>query len=77
MAGWFYRVTSMLGGILWGAVVILLMAEPMVNGQVKETRGGRPGEIITPPAKGERLPDQLKVGDPAPDFSLPLLAGGS
>jgi len=36
---------------------------------------GRPGEIITPAAKGERLPDKLKVGDPAPDFSLPDSTG--
>ena len=33
------------------------------------------GEINTPPARGERLPDRLKVGDPAPDFSLPLVKG--
>lgn len=33
--------------------------------------GGRPGEIITPAAKGERHPDKLKVGDLAPDFTLP------
>lgn len=32
--------------------------------------GGRPGEIITPAAKGERKKDQLKVGDVAPDFTL-------
>jgi hypothetical protein len=33
--------------------------------------GDRPGEIITPAAQGERHPDTLKVGDPAPDFTLP------
>lgn len=37
--------------------------------------GGRPGEIITPAAKGERHKDRLKVGDPAPDFTLPTLKG--
>jgi Ca2+-binding EF-hand superfamily protein len=37
--------------------------------------GGRPGEIITPAAKGERHTDKLKVGDDAPDFVLPDLAG--
>lgn len=33
-------------------------------------RGGRPGEIITPAAKGERMKDTLEVGDEAPDFTL-------
>jgi Ca2+-binding EF-hand superfamily protein len=33
--------------------------------------GGRPGEVITPAAKEERHQDQLKVGDLAPDFTLP------
>jgi hypothetical protein len=37
--------------------------------------GGRPGEVITPAAKGERLPDRLRVGDPAPDFTLPSVSG--
>lgn len=37
--------------------------------------GGRPGEIITPAAKGERIAEKLKVGDVAPDFTLPLLSG--
>ena len=27
-------------------------------------------EYIAPAARGERLPDRLKVGDPAPDFTL-------
>lgn len=36
---------------------------------------GRPGEIITPAAKGERIADKLKVGDEAPAFTLPLLGG--
>ncbi|MCI0684714.1 MAG: EF-hand domain-containing protein [Gemmataceae bacterium] len=38
-------------------------------------KGGRPGEVITPAAKGERIADKLKVGDPAPDFTLPLVNG--
>ena len=38
-------------------------------------KGGRPGEVVTPAAKGERPPDRLKVGDPAPDFALPLVKG--
>ncbi|MEM7145894.1 MAG: deiodinase-like protein [Verrucomicrobiota bacterium] len=35
----------------------------------------RPGEENTPPAKGERSPDTLGVGDEAPDFVLPLASG--
>ena len=38
-------------------------------------RGGRPGEIITPAAKGERIKDTLEVGDDAPDFTLPTPDG--
>jgi predicted dehydrogenase len=34
-----------------------------------------PGEVITPPATGGRPVDRLKAGDPAPDFTLPDLAG--
>ncbi|MCS6853014.1 MAG: redoxin domain-containing protein [Gemmataceae bacterium] len=30
----------------------------------------RPGEVNAPPARGERLPDRLRVGSPAPDFTL-------
>jgi hypothetical protein len=37
--------------------------------------GDRKGEINTPPAKGERLKDRIKVGDRAPDFTLPSLDG--
>ena len=31
---------------------------------------GRPGEVITGAAKGERYDDKLEVGDVAPDFTL-------
>ena len=41
----------------------------------KTKKGGRPGEIITPAAKGERKTDTLRVGDPAPNFSLPVVKG--
>ncbi len=40
-------------------------------------RGGRPGEIITPAARGERHTDSLAVGDEAPDFTLPSPDGKS
>ena len=38
-------------------------------------KGGRPGEINTPAAKGERQTDRLKVGDVAPNFTLATLDG--
>lgn len=38
-------------------------------------KGGRPGEVVTPAAKGERLPDKLTVGDTAPDFTLRSVDG--
>ena len=41
----------------------------------KSKKGGRPGEVITPAAKGERKTDTLRVGDPAPDFALPVVKG--
>jgi Ca2+-binding EF-hand superfamily protein len=37
--------------------------------------GRKPGEYIAPAAKGERKQDTLKVGDLAPDFTLPTLDG--
>ncbi|MBI1903380.1 MAG: EF-hand domain-containing protein [Planctomycetia bacterium] len=39
--------------------------------------GGRPGEIITPAARGERHEDTLEAGDAAPDFTLPTKDGKS
>ena len=36
---------------------------------------GRPGEVITPPARAERVADRLQVGDAAPNFTLPLVNG--
>ena len=38
-------------------------------------RSSRPGEVNTPPARGERRQTNLKVGDMAPDFTLPDLTG--
>ena len=51
---------------------LTLVAGPAVGQQKKS---GRPGEINTPPAFGERIQDTLRVGDAAPDFPLPLLKG--
>jgi zinc protease len=36
---------------------------------------GRPGEVITPAAKAERIKDTLRENDPAPDFTLADPAG--
>jgi hypothetical protein len=41
----------------------------------KNRKGGRPGEIITPAAKAERHKDSLRVGDVAPNFTLPDKSG--
>ncbi len=59
-------------GLLLVAGVLGWQAAPGQTGD-KKKKGGRPGEIITPAAKGERHKDSLKVGHAAPDFTLPLL----
>jgi hypothetical protein len=41
----------------------------------KRRPAGRPGEVITPAAKGERKAGGLSVGQAAPDFTLPDLEG--
>jgi hypothetical protein len=46
-----------------------------VADRLARQQGGRPGEFNAPPARGERLPEKLMVGDPAPDFTLPDAAG--
>jgi hypothetical protein len=38
-------------------------------------QGKKQGKVNTPPAKGERPPERVKVGDPAPDFTLSDPAG--
>lgn len=53
------------GGLLLICVTILLAAQPKP----------KPGEVNTPPARGERPPERLKVGDAAPDFTLADPAG--
>jgi hypothetical protein len=49
---------------------LALAADDPAQPPVKGRPGARPGEVNTPPARGERQPDRLQVGDPAPDFSL-------
>ena len=55
------------------AAALLLAAQP--NPGKQRPGGTRPGEVNTPPARGERPADRLKVGDLAPDFVLPDAAG--
>lgn len=52
------------GGLLFAGATILLAVQP------KQSPGAKPGEVNTPPARGERPPERLKVGDAAPDFIL-------
>jgi hypothetical protein len=37
--------------------------------------GAGPGEVITPPDRSERWRDELRVGEPAPEITLPLASG--
>jgi hypothetical protein len=60
-------MTTMTRGVPLLALVFVVSVAPAQKSQ--------PGEVNTPPARGERLPDRLKVGDPAPDFTLPLVKG--
>jgi hypothetical protein len=58
--------TLALGGCLLAGAAFLLAA-----GDVPAQQGSKkPGEVNTPAAKGERPPERLKVGDPAPNFTL-------
>jgi hypothetical protein len=57
----------LLGVVVIGAALVL----------AGDSTRAQPGERFTPPAKGERRPDKLKVGDPAPDFSLSAPTGGN
>lgn len=61
------------GAISLSIALLLAFFDPATVSAQK--KGGRPGEINTPPAKGERQPDRLKVGDRAPDFTLPTPTG--
>ena len=68
---------------LLSAVFASLAAVSPVRGQdvdrVTRARGVRqgakPGEIITAPDLSERWSDQLRIGEAAPEFTLPLASG--
>ena len=51
-------------------VFIIAFALPGI-GTSQGKKDSKTGEINTPPAKGERKTTTLRVGDPAPDFTLP------
>jgi hypothetical protein len=55
--------------LLFAVVFGLTLSASLIAQQAGER------EINTPPAKGERRPTTLKVGDVAPDFTLPDLDG--
>lgn len=63
LSHWFCWICS----ILW----LTSGMSSISNGQGKKT--GNPGEINTPPAFGERKITKLRVGDAAPNFTLPVL----
>jgi|SRR5262245_8020166 len=72
---WIALFTVAIGAILAGESAGQGVPGQGQQPQRKNKKGGRPGEIITPAAKAERKSDTLRVGDQAPDFSLPLVHG--
>jgi hypothetical protein len=57
--------TLALGGCLLAATFL-----PATGDGLAKQGQKKPGEVNTPAAKGERPPERLKVGDPAPNFTL-------
>ena len=54
--------------------ILSLLAVVLVMPAMAGKKGKGPaGEVNTPPAPGERIQDTIKVGDTAPDFTLPRL----
>jgi hypothetical protein len=58
-------------GLFCVGTLLILTFSSAGSGQGK--KDPKTGEFNTPAAKGERKDTKLKVGDPAPDFSLPVL----
>jgi hypothetical protein len=63
-----WRVIVSAAWLLVGIALATAAAQP--PSQAGKHRKAEDGEIITPPARGERIEDHLKVGDLAPDFTL-------
>src|SRR5436190_17960481 len=56
------------------AVLLLSIATPLTADDAKPQRPRqKPGEVNAPPDLSQRWTDALKLGDPAPEFTLPLL----
>ena len=56
----------------WRSLCILILAFTLPGiGTSQGKKDLNPGEINTPPAKGERKTTTLRLGDAAPDFTLP------
>lgn len=70
------RATIVLLPILLVSVAVIVPAWGQAPNRWARAGGGRlgakPGEIITPPDRTERWSDRLRVGDAAPEFTLPL-----
>jgi len=56
------------------AVVFASIADAQDRPAQGKGKPDRDGAINAPPARGERLPEKVKAGDLAPDFTLPGLA---
>jgi hypothetical protein len=69
----YYRSQAI--ALVAASVVVSLAAAQSTESRSREQSGSRPGEVITPPERRARPADSLKVGDPAPDFTLPDLSG--
>jgi thiol-disulfide isomerase/thioredoxin len=67
------RIAAVFLIVIFAATLVALA--PAQDGARRKAKGGREGEVITKPAREERHPDKLHVGDEAPDFTLADPAG--
>lgn len=70
------RMLLATGLSLLAGLALILTVEAQTQPPQKGKKG-KTGEVNTPPAKGERVKDKVKVGDTAPDFTLPNVKGGT
>lgn len=74
------RLVAMVGVFLVLNAALVFADDPQqpattAPGKTAKGKPDRDGAINAPPAKGERLPEKVTVGDVAPDFTLPLISG--
>jgi hypothetical protein len=62
-------------GTAWLAC-FMICAPVLGQAPAQKSKASKSGEVITPPARGERAKDKLHQGDVAPDFELPRASGG-